>query len=179
MKLCKFLFISIIGLATLAENIDLNSLTIRTSVDQSKTYKIKKITISRPGANESKEITIETYGSEKCVIPIDQIIKTPRPSYQGCTHCLKDDVEVEDYYVQLFLNSINPSISCDVKDGVTTGFNFAGGTTINGKSSFSMVGLIFNMAVYTDGEFESKPYEKDSVDKFLDDAADILLRMAF
>ncbi|EPZ50017.1 hypothetical protein M902_0797 [Bacteriovorax sp. BAL6_X] len=157
----------------------MNTLTIRTSTEKSKTYKIKKISKTTLSAERGRVILIETYGKEQCVIPMAKIVATPRPNYQGCTHCFTDDVEVENYYTQMFLNRKKSEISCDVADGETVGFNFIGGTTINGEAKLISSGLVLESAVYSDGPFLQKEIKPSALDKLLDQAADLLLDIAF
>lgn len=175
MDFLKALLLSILTLFCFADADpdDVNTLTIRTSLDKSKSYKIKKI------RKDGEQIIIETYGKEKCVIPMNKIVDKPRPKYQGCTYCFEDDVAVESYYSQMFLNRRNPIISCDVHNGETVGFNFIGLTSVNGESQLVNQGMMFDSAVYSDGPFEQKEKKPNAVEKLLDTASDLLLKLAF
>ncbi|MFG1481541.1 hypothetical protein ABMA79_08005 [Halobacteriovorax sp. HFRX-2_2] len=179
MRLIKAFLIFLVVFTGLANEADMNTLTIRTSSEEAKTYKIKKIKKTRLSADGGRVILIETYGKEKCVIPMDKIVNTPRPNYQGCTHCFTDDVEVESYYTQMFLNRRNPKISCDVTNGETVGFNFIGGTTINGESKLVSSGLVLESAVYSEGPFLHKEKKPNALERLLDGTADLLLDAAF
>ena len=179
MRLIKAFLIFLVVFTGLANEADMNTLTIRTSSEEAKTYKIKKIKKTRLSADGGRVILIETYGKEKCVIPMDKIVNTPRPNYQGCTHCFTDDVEVESYYTQMLLNPRNPKISCDVTNGETVGYNFIGGTTINGESKLVSSGLVLESAVYSEGPFLHKEKKPNALERLLDGTADLLLDAAF
>ncbi|WP_412470221.1 hypothetical protein [Oceanospirillum sp. RT-1-3] len=179
MRLIKALLIFQFVFFGLADETEMNTLTIRTSSEKSKTYKIKKIVKTRLSADSGRVIVIETYGKDKCVIPLDKVVNTPRPNYEGCTHCFADDAEVENYYTQMFLNRRNPRITCDITNGEAVGFNFIGGTTINGESKLVSSGLVLESAVYSDGPFLHKETKPNALERLLDGTADLLLDAAF
>ena len=172
------IFINFTGFV-LAQGSAVNTLTIRNSIDKSKSFKIRKISKIRLSSDGPKVILIETFGPEKCAIPLNKITETPRPNYAGCTHCIDSDTEVENSYTQMFLNRREPNITCDILEGETVGFSFIGGTTINGESSFMSKSMTFDFAQYTDGPFTPKVEKESTLDRVLNNVEDILLKIAF
>ena len=78
MKLLTLTLIFILsGSSTFAE--EGSFLTIRTSVKKEKKYLIKKISKTKIEGVERNVILIETSDKERCIIPFNKIIETPRP----------------------------------------------------------------------------------------------------
>lgn len=179
MKILNIITLILFSYSVLSEDIELNTLTIRTSVNESKSYKIKKITKTTLSPEEGSIITIETNSDVKCIIPLEKIIQIPRAKRQECVGCVKNYETLESYYSQLFLNGVEPNISCDVTNGETVGFHFLGATKINGTSSFNSTGMLFDVAEYSSGPFFRPEEEPNAFEEVLNDTSDILLRLLF
>lgn len=177
------IFISIllfqISFFSLALEVESNTLTIKTSVDEGKTYDIKSVTKTVLSPEEGSIITIEAVTGEKCIIPLEKVIQIPIAKRQVCAGCIKSHAELESYYTQFFLNGYKPNISCDVVDGETVGFHFLGATEVDGKSSFNSKGMVFDIAQYSSGPFFKPEEVPNAFEEVLDDVADVLLRYAF
>lgn len=177
-NLTTIILILLCQLATLAdyeEERTTNILTIRESFDKKKSYPIKKISKKRMTPTGPRVIHIETYSDASCIIPLDRIVSAPRVNYEGCTHCFDDDIEMENFYTDLFLNRRDPHITCDKTDGKLVGFQFLGGTTVNGKSMFTSHALSLDTADYRNGKFQEEKEKLNPIQKALNQVEDVLL----
>ncbi|GEM_PF-6859232 len=176
-------FISILlfqfSLISLSKDIEPNTLTINSSATEGKSYKIKEITHTSLAPKPGSIITIETDSDVKCVIPLEKVIEVPVARDQTCAGCREKHDKLESHYAQMFLNSADPMIECDVTDGETVGFHFIGATTIDDKSMFTSYGMIFDVAVFSEGPFFKPEEEPNAFEEIMNDASDILLRFMF
>lgn len=179
MKLLCIILLIKLSLSSNAEDSDVNTLTLRSTYKDSKTYKITKIYKSSLGPNQGTAITIETEGEEKCVIPIDRMINVPRAQHESCAVCEENYKEKEDQYIQLFLNSKNPKISCDITEGETVGFHFLGSTEINGTGMFTSKGMIFDIVTFSDGPFDEPVKSPSAIEGMFNSIGNVLLKYAF
>ena len=153
-----------------------NILTIRSSTDKSKEYKITKITKSEQASGLGNVITIETDDNQSCIIPLNKIQQATFITSSECAGCMKSSEEVENYYSQLFLNASSFKISCDITNGEVTGFNFIGATKIEDKPIYTVAGIMFDSAVYADGVFTEIEKEPSKIEKFLDGVMKVIFK---
>ena len=130
------------------------------------------------GPEKGNGILVETTKDVTCVIPLNKIINTPRASYPGCTDCMRSDEEVESHYSQMFLNSVDANVSCDLVEDEVVGFEFLGATTIDDEGMFTSYGMTLDMAEYREGPFAVPEKKRSSIERFLRSAGKVILEYA-
>lgn len=178
MNLIKLIAIFLLSMSIFINNVFASELTIRSSISESTKYNIKKIKKTKIQTNDGlvSAIIIETTATQKCIIPLNKIVSSIIGFNQGTCRSAKQlsEVEAERMYTQLFLNSIEPDITCDISNGETSGFRFVGSTTINGESTFTLRSMMFDSDIYSNGDFFTPEEEETPLDEVLDDIGSFL-----